>query len=122
MGTRENYHSPDPGLVTPSSDNRQIFVRTQPRPVGGTLRNANSFHFQEKSKFPQKSSIHVAYFLTPKNMRPKHHVCHAKHHNFTIEKPRSKPRFFQNTPQNSNKNSKAPVRTGAPLFFCETTS
>jgi len=58
----------------------------------------------------------LAYFSTSKNTHPKRHVYHAKHHNFTIEKPRSKPRFSQNTLKNLNKNSKAPGSPGLHFF------
>jgi hypothetical protein len=48
----------------------------------------------EKLKFPQKTSIRVAYFLSLQNSHPKHHVHHAKHHSFTTKKPPSNHHFF----------------------------
>jgi len=63
----------------------------------------------------------LAYFSTSKITHPKRHVYHAKHHNFTIEKPRSKPRFSQNTLKTSTKTAKPRVHRGS-TFFLETTS
>jgi hypothetical protein len=100
----------------PSSGKRQIFVRVYPTPNRRPSSHRQICFRKKNRNFHRKLHFWWRIFIptkqpskTPRLPRKTPQVHH--------QKPRSAPRFFQNTPQNSGKNSKAPDRSGAPLFF-----